>query len=150
MKRANLILYVAATLTISLLFSCDKDDNPEPAGLTGPLIHKWNLVKYIDTISHTFYGNFYYTYMGTGNDFLDFNKNGKLYYHQDFIRDTASFYVNSDNESIHIENPIRVPHNFIFRVDFLSDDSLHLSATQYNLSSSSHDSKRLHYYMNRK
>jgi hypothetical protein len=149
MKRTNLILYVAASLTIFLLFSCDKNENPEPPGLTGPLIHKWNIVMHKDTTVFLMAGIYYLDYTGNGSDYLDFNKNGKLYIYENGVRDTASFTVKNGNGSIDIDRTNDLPKQFTFNVRFLSDDSLHISAYQ-NHFAGSHDYRLVHYYLNRK
>jgi hypothetical protein len=63
-------------------------------------------------------GIYYLDYTGIGSDYLDFNKDGRLYIYENDVRDTASFTVKNGNELIDIKRTNDLLNQFTFNVKF--------------------------------
>jgi hypothetical protein len=136
-------------LFFSILASCAKDNpppgiNPTPPSNSDPLLHKWNIVRHIDT-TVWFNGPFQYLdYWGTNLDYLNFRTDGKMYQFEDGLSDSATFTVGHDTLFVRRNH---VPFLTTFKIELLTEDSLQLNG--YYQGNGSHDYGMAHYYLNR-
>jgi hypothetical protein len=145
MKKNTPYLIAPAIMLIFILLSCNKHNSPSPAGISGPIIQKWNTVRHIDTTVLFNGPSSHFDYKGTSGDYLDFRADGNLYRSENGARDTSAFTLSHDTLTV---NHKYAPYITTFKVEVLTKDSLQLNGMSYVIINY-HDYEITHYYLHK-
>jgi hypothetical protein len=112
-KRPLTTLACVAFLTV-LLAACKKDNEK---GVTLKLMNRWTLVQINDTTYIPNTAPAFSKYDGTGDDYMDFRKDGKLYQSISKALDTAQYIYSEANLKLNV-------HDFQYKILYLTDNSM--------------------------
>jgi hypothetical protein len=87
MKTSKIILTLGCVL---IAIACKKSNHPSPSTLS-LIQHKWMLVSHNGEALR---------YVGTANDYYDFNTDNKLYRFVDSVRDTSAYTLSADSKTV--------------------------------------------------
>lgn len=102
-----------ALLTL-FIAACKKEDNN---GVTLKLMNRWGLVQINDTTYIPNSAPVISKYEGTGDDYLDFRKDGKLYSSIMKSLDTAQYIYSEVNLKLNVRD-------FQYKIVYLTDNSM--------------------------
>jgi len=112
-KRPLTTIASMALLTL-FISACKKD---EENGITLKLMNRWSLVQINDTSYALNTPPVVSKYDGSGDDYYDFRKDGKLYSSVTKALDTAQYTYSEANMKLNVAN-------FQFRILYLTDNSM--------------------------
>jgi hypothetical protein len=119
---------------ILLAFGACKKDKEK--GVTERLMNKWNLVQISDTAYATGASPVITQYPGKTGEFLDFNKNGKLYSFIKNALDSANYTYSEANFKVNVKD-------FRYNILILTDETMILYEPHYTTSTNAYTAYKI-------
>ncbi len=112
-QRSLTTIAYMALLTL-FMNACKKN---EETGITLKLMNRWSLVQIVDTSFALNTAPAVSKYDGSGDDYFDFRKDGKLYSSVTKALDTAQYTYSESSMKVNVAN-------FQYRILYLTDNSM--------------------------